>query len=64
VVIDNNQNALVTLAKYKNETDIELIKKNNNLFYTYKAISQFPHPIFFPILRKSLQETNKECCTS
>jgi hypothetical protein len=57
VVINNNQNALVTLAKYKNETDIELIKKNNNLFYTYKAISQFPHPIFFPILRKSLQET-------
>lgn len=65
VIRDNDQTALVTLAKYQKEQDVELILKNkkknktdeDGFFYTYKAISQFPHPDFLPLLEKKLQKT-------
>ncbi len=65
VVKDNDQTAMVTLAKYKKEQDVELILKNKGkskfdeggFFYTYKAISQFPHPDFLPLLEKNLKKT-------
>jgi hypothetical protein len=63
----NNQNALVTLSKYKNPNDIELILTNRDkdlgddaesgYFYTYRAIQNFPDPHFFPFLEKKLNET-------
>jgi hypothetical protein len=61
VLKENNQSALVTLAKFKREQDIPLIlnnkrEKDNQLFFTYKAISVFPHTAFLPLLRKSLYE--------
>ena len=65
VVKHNNQNALITLSKYKNPNDVELILKNRDpdedgesgYFYTYKAIQNFPDPIFLPFLEKKLNET-------
>jgi len=65
VVKDNDQTALVTLAKYQKEQDIELILKNKQkskfdeggFFYTYKAISQFPHHDFLPLLETNLEKT-------
>ncbi|KAF2329980.1 hypothetical protein [Flavobacterium nitrogenifigens] len=57
----NNQIALVTLAKYKNENDIELIlnNKDNNYgnFYTYKAIQNFPDLRFQQFLENNLNST-------
>lgn len=61
VLEENNQSALVTLARYQKESDIELILKNNDSdngsFYTYKAIQNFPDPDFFPLLEKNLNLT-------
>lgn len=57
--------ALVTLAKYHKEEDIQLILKsinnpspdNTNIYYIYGAINNFPHPDFLPFLEKNLMET-------
>ena len=65
VIKDNDQTALVTLAKYQKEQDIELILKNKEkskfdeggFFHTYKAISQFPHPDLLPLLETNLEKT-------
>ncbi|MBB4801484.1 hypothetical protein HNP37_001545 [Flavobacterium nitrogenifigens] len=67
VIKKHNQSALVTLSKYKNPNDIELILTNrekeldddgeSGYFYTYKAIQNFPDPHFFPFLEKRLYET-------
>jgi hypothetical protein len=64
VIKERNQSALVELAKYKREQDIPLIlnnkvgnKPDDGFFFTYKAIMEFPHFIFFPFLKKNLQET-------
>lgn len=64
VLNESNQSALVTLAKYKREQDIPLILKNKignkadeGFFYTYKAIAEFPHSVFFSLLKENLQET-------
>ncbi|MCI9844778.1 hypothetical protein [Flavobacterium pectinovorum] len=61
VIKQNNQTALVTLAKYKKESDINLILKNNDsnsgYFYTYKAIQNFPDSDFLPLLEKNLNLT-------
>ncbi len=61
VIKQNIQTALVTLAKYKKDSDIKLILKNNDsdngYFYTYKAIQKFPDPSFFPLLEKNLNLT-------
>lgn len=64
VIKDKNQEALVTLAKYQKEQDIPLILKNkignkrdDGYFFTYRAISEFPHPDFFPLLEQNLKQT-------
>ena len=64
VIKYENQEALVTLAKYQKEQDIPLILKNkignktdDGYFFTYRAISEFPHPDFFPLLEKNLKQT-------
>ncbi|MCR4032328.1 MULTISPECIES: hypothetical protein [Flavobacterium] len=67
VIKNHNQNALVTLSKYKNPNDIELILNNRDkdlnddgesgYFFTYRAIQNFPDPHFFPFLEKRLYET-------
>jgi len=60
---ENNQSALVILAKFKRKQDIQLILNNKSngepydqLFFTYKAISEFPDNAFLPLLKKSLYE--------
>ena len=64
VVKEKNQEALVTLAKYRKERDVPLILKNktgnepdDGYFFTYRAISEFPHPDFFPLLKHNLEQT-------
>jgi len=64
VIKDKNQEALVTLAKYRKEQDIPLILKNkvgnkpdDGYFFTYRAISEFPHPNFFSFLEQNLKQT-------
>lgn len=65
VVKHHNQSALITLSKYKNPDDIELILKNRELdedeesgyYYTYQAIQNFPDSHFFPLLEKNLYLT-------
>lgn len=65
VIKKNNQSALVTLAKYRNPNDIELILKNRDkydydesgYFFTYRAIQNFPNPLFLPFLEKRLFES-------
>ncbi|MGV6831424.1 MAG: hypothetical protein ACWA5P_07680 [bacterium] len=62
---DNDQSALVKLAKYNRIDEIDLILKNrekenseeNGYFHTYKAISNFPNSKFFPFLKSQLQKT-------
>jgi hypothetical protein len=63
VLKENNQSALVILAKFKREQDIRLILNNklkgelyDQLFFTYKAISEFPDNSFLPLLKKPLYE--------
>ncbi|OQP68476.1 hypothetical protein [Niastella populi] len=63
VLKENNQSALVTLAKFKRKQDIQLILNNEmtgerygKLFFTYKAISEFPDNAFLPLLERSLYE--------
>ena len=65
VTEENNQSALVTLAKYKKEQDIEIIKNNRSendkiesgYYHTYVAISEFPRPEFIPLLETNLNKT-------
>lgn len=65
VIKENNQGALVTLAKYQKEQDIEIIKNNRSendkiesgYYHTYVAISQFPRPEFIPLLETNLNKT-------
>lgn len=67
VVKHHNQSALITLSKYKNPKDIELILKNRHqdlnddgesgYFYTFRAIQNFPDSHFFPLLEKKLYLT-------
>jgi len=67
VLKENNQSALVTLAKFRREQDIPLILNNklkgeryDLLFFTFKAISEFPDVAFLPLLKKSLYEAIKK----
>ncbi len=64
VIKDKNQEALVALAKYQKEQDIPLILKNkignkpdDGYFFTYQAISEFPHPNFLSLLEQNLKQT-------
>lgn len=61
VLTENNQSALVALAKFKREQDIPLILNNREkgerydpLLSTYNAISEFPDNAFLPLLKKCL----------
>lgn len=54
VIKENNPTALVTMAKFKKEQDIELISNFNQPHFTFRAISEFPHPAFIPLLIKAL----------
>lgn len=67
VLKEKNQSALVLLAKFRREPDIPLILNNalkkdrcDQLFFTYRAISEFPHTAFLPLLKKSLYEAVTE----
>ena len=55
---NNDQYALVTLAKYRKTEDIQLILnnkvENDEYFYMYKAIQEFPHEDFLPLLERNL----------
>jgi hypothetical protein len=62
-VKNNDQVALITLAKFKREKDIPLILKNKTgdkpdegFSYTYEAIREFPHAAFLPLLREKVSE--------
>jgi hypothetical protein len=66
LVIDyHNQSAIVKLAEFQKEQDVELILKNrkdhasfeDGYYHTYKAISKFPHPRFVSLLESHLQNT-------
>jgi hypothetical protein len=66
VIKENNQSALVTLAKYQNEQDIELIINNRDVndedkesgfYFTYIAMQEFPRPEYLPILESHLKRT-------
>ncbi len=65
VITQNDQSALVTLARYQKEQDVELILQNQarskpeekEYFATYQAIQYFPHPDLFPLLENNLQQT-------
>jgi hypothetical protein len=61
---DNNQYALVALAKYKKQEDIQLILKSKRgdegYSYKYKAIQEFPHDDFFPLLEENLNKILEE----
>ncbi len=60
-VVENHPSALIKLASYKKEEDIELIKNFKNGDHTYptiyNAITEFPHPDFFPFLQKRQKKT-------
>ncbi|WP_157505936.1 hypothetical protein [Flavobacterium chungangense] len=65
VIKNHNQSALVTLSKYKNPNDIELILKNkakdedaeSGYYSTYQAIQNFPDSRFISFLEKNLYQT-------
>jgi len=66
-VKENNQSALVTLAKYRKTEDIPLILNNvdndseySKYYYTYSAIKEFPHNDFVSLLEKKLYEGLEE----
>jgi len=64
---DHNQSALVTLSKYKNPNDIELILNNRDkdqdddgesgYFFTYRAMQNFPDARFLAFLEKRVYES-------
>ena len=53
------------MAKYQKEQDVKIILNNRDksdkvesgYYYTYKAISEFPHPKFIPLLETNLKKT-------
>lgn len=65
VVKEKNQSALVTLAKYKKEQDIEIIKnfrdetdkEEGGFYYTYVAMQHFPRKEYIPFLEGNLEKT-------
>jgi hypothetical protein len=65
VINNHDQSALVALAKYQKPQDVELIRQNktagrnedDDYFFTYKAICEFPHSSFLPFLESNLKKT-------
>lgn len=69
VIKENNQSALISLAKYKKEQDIELIINNRdktNTFpesgyeYSFIAMEIFPRDEYFQVLESRLKNTYDE----
>jgi hypothetical protein len=63
VLKENNQSALVSLARFKRKQDIPLILNNqlegeryDRLFFTCQAIREFPDNAFLPLLKKLLYQ--------
>lgn len=65
VLKENNPNALVTLAKYQKEQDIDIIKnfidnseyREDKFYFTYEAMLEFPRKEYLPILERNLKAT-------
>jgi len=65
VIKEKNQSALVTLAKYRKEQDIEIIKNfrdetdkdEGGFYFTYVAMQQFPRNEYIPLLESNLKKT-------
>lgn len=63
LAVKGNQSAVVKLAEYQKEQDINLILKNKDRSkyspyrYTYKAIQNYPNPKFLPFLKVQLENT-------
>lgn len=65
VIEEKNQSALVTLAKYRKEQDIEIIKNfradtdkdEGGFYFTYLAMQQFPRQEYIPRLESNLKKT-------
>lgn len=70
VVKENNPAALVTLAKFRKEQDISLIlnyklgEEHGKQHYTFKAITEFPHPDFLQLLSKHLYQAIQKAAWS
>lgn len=71
VIEQKNDTALPKLAEYKKEEDLQLIlgfhkikteiDEDERLYATYLAVQQFPHPVFFSLLKQEQNKTfNKE----
>ncbi|MEO1438340.1 MAG: hypothetical protein AAFV80_22555, partial [Bacteroidota bacterium] len=64
-ILDSNEMALVALAKFQNEEDIELILAHRGesefelggFRYTYMALDEFTHPAFLFFLEQHLHST-------
>ncbi|MBL7826131.1 MAG: hypothetical protein JNJ57_05830 [Saprospiraceae bacterium] len=65
---EHDQNALLAMARFKKEADIELILRNRDTdtnpesgyHYTYMAMLAFPHPAYRPLLESNLEKTLDE----
>lgn len=65
VIKEKNQSALVTLAKYQKEQDIDIIKNfrddtdkdEGGYYFTYVAMQQFPRTEYIPLLKSNLDKT-------
>ena len=65
VIKEKNPSALVTLAKYHKDQDIEIIKNyrdetdksERGFYFTYSAIKEFPNSEFLPLLENNLKNT-------
>ena len=65
VINENNESALITLAKYKKEQDIETIinfreeteKVEGGFYSAYLAMQQFPRIEYIPLLESNLKMT-------
>lgn len=60
VISEKNPVAVLTLAKYKNQNDIEIIRRlygsENTEYYAAYATREFPHDEFYPLLVKLFEK--------
>lgn len=65
VIKEKNQSALITLAKYQKEQDIQIIMNfrdekdegEDGFYFTYVAMQQFPRKEYIPLLESNLKKT-------
>ncbi|PSK91110.1 hypothetical protein [Taibaiella chishuiensis] len=64
VAVEHNPMAVAPLSRYKRAADVPLIlaseagnETGEGFNFVYEAISNFPHPDFFPLLKKNLEQT-------